>query len=151
MAGDNRGDAAHQRVHRADKRQQERKRTEYIHSASASPRGFATGALHAASLGSAGRGWFVATGSGFILGSALGLNMFGNKPAISPWTSLDKGLRLVFERVRQRVAANVRDAEGFPLLFQCEVNAARAGLDAAFDDDPRKADAMSAVRGIQRL
>src|SRR5258707_14616966 len=117
----------------------------------ASPRGFSTGALHAASLGSASRGWLVATRSGFVLGSALSLHMFRDEAAVRTRTSLDKSLRLVFERVGQRIAANISDGKGFPLLFQCEVHATRAWLDAAFDDDSREAHAMSAIRGIQSL
>src|SRR5258708_7521354 len=109
------GDAAYQRVHCADKCEQERKRTEYIHSASASPQGPSTGSLHAASLSSAGRGWLIATGSGLVLGSALSLHVFGDKSAIGAGTPFNQSLRLVLERVRQRIAANVRDGKCFPL------------------------------------
>jgi len=51
-------------------------------------------------------------GSGFGLGSALGLHMFSDKAASESRTLLDKSLRLIFERVGQRIAANIV-MEGF--------------------------------------
>src|SRR5215472_1008794 len=77
--------------------------------------------------------------------------MLGDKASVSARAPLDKSLRLVDKRVRKRIATNVGNREGLPLLFESEVHTAGRALDAAFHDRARQTHPVAPVRGVQGL
>src|SRR5208337_590141 len=98
--------------------------------------------LHAACLRRSGWSGLIATGCGFVLRSALGLNMFGNEFAVVGTAAFYKSLGLVHKGIWQRIAASVNDGQGLSLLFQDKFHAARKVLNGAGGDGPGQAHTM---------
>src|SRR5208283_1347753 len=115
------------------------------------PKVFLLFALHAALLGYTGTCSLVSAGRGFVLGSAFGLNVFGNELAVGTRTAFNESLRFVNESVWKRICANVADRKGLAFLFKHEVRMTRGMTNAAWGDSASQTHAMIARRTMQLL
>src|SRR6266480_1362134 len=148
MARENRCDATAKRIHRAYKREDKCKRSEYIHGDPAPPPAI-PGALHAGSLGRTCCGSTGASRCCLILGSAFSLNYLGDKSAVRVGVALHQGLGLVYKSIRQRIAADVTDRQGLPFPFQHKINPAGNVVNTTGGDGAADAHAL-AFRGTRQ-
>src|SRR5205807_5406021 len=110
------------------------------------------GVLHAALLRRTGCGPLsISPRSRFVLRRTFCLYMFGHKPAIGAEVALHQGLRLVFKRVRQRIAAGVTYRKGFAFAFQDEIHTPGKAPDAAHGNGAANTHALRPLRTLQRL
>lgn len=109
MTDDDRGNPAAEGIQITNKRQNQPKGTKYIHAVLLSPK------LRRAALCCGRCRSRLPSGRCFILGRALGLDMLRHESPVCSRPSFDQRLRIVHERVRQRIAAYVADRQGLTL------------------------------------
>jgi hypothetical protein len=77
--------------------------------------------------------------------------MFGNEPAIVRRPALHKSLGLVDKSIGQGITAHITYRQGFSLLFENEIDAARKVLDGARLDRASETHAVIPRRALKDL
>src|SRR5882762_8315138 len=151
MAGTNRRNAAHERISRAQKCQEQRQGTKNVHYGPPSPiwRPATRVAMTLHRAGFCRIRLPVAAGRGFIFRRAFGLHVLGYKAAVISEAAFDQRLRFVHKRVRQWLAAYIAHGQEFPLTGKHEIDPAGKPLDSARLNRAPHADAMRASCAIE--
>ena len=77
--------------------------------------------------------------------------MLGHKAAFIARAAFHQGLRIVFERVRQRISAHIADRKLLSFALQHKINAPAIAADASWLDCTAHANPVRAPRAVQRL
>jgi hypothetical protein len=77
--------------------------------------------------------------------------MFRNEPAVRSWPAFNQSLRIVNERIRQRIAAYITHRKRLPFPLQDEINAAGKPADSARLHGAPQAHAVRQVGTFQCL
>jgi hypothetical protein len=84
-----------------------------------------------------------------ILGSALGLHMFGNETSISGQATLYECLRFIDERIGQRIVADITYRQRLPFSIKDKIDTTAHPADGTGFDCSRNPQTMPASRSLQ--